>query len=39
MKTLEDVGWCLGVGEVNTYMSVLLQQYKFTSSFLKTIYT
>jgi hypothetical protein len=23
---LQDIGWCLGVGEVNTYMSKLLQQ-------------
>ena len=34
-KTLEDVGWCLGVGEVNTYMSVLLQQYKLLPLSLK----
>ena len=25
-KLLQDIGWCLGVGEVNTYMSSLLQK-------------
>ena len=32
---LQDVGWCLGVAEVNTYMSKLLQQQKLLPLSLK----
>ncbi len=32
---LQDVGWCLGVAEVNTYMSKLLQQHKLLPLSLK----
>lgn len=34
-KLLQDIGWCLGVAEVNTYMSKLLQQHKLLPLSLK----